>query len=120
MKHTRTSLVLVLAAALLLGFVSSPPAHAATGSPGAIVIKGTVQSIDYLHHAITVNKQTYVVAKNAKFNGVAGFSVLHVGMPIAYSLESPPDNAVPGEPPTPSQTNGPPTISQITWLPGGA
>lgn len=119
MKPVHTFLLLSLGAVLLLGFVSSPPAHAAFGSPGAIVINGTVQSIDYLHHAITVNGQTYAVAKNAKFNGIAGFSVLHVGMPIAYSLESPPDNAVPGDSQTPEQTNGPPTISRIVWLPSG-
>jgi hypothetical protein len=110
----------------LLGLVIAAPSWAAFGAPPAQVIKGTVQSIDYLHHAITVNGQTYAVASNARFSGVAGFSVLHIGMPIAYTLGSAAQTPGPGGmphnadgPAAQTEATGAAVIISITWLPGG-
>lgn len=118
-----------LLAGLLMLLTAAPPSQAAFGSVSQQAIKGTVQKIDYLHHAITVNGQTYAVAQHAQFSGVAGFTVLHIGMPIAYTLGSAVQDQVPGSlPPGPAQPSdpsgqaadaGPPVITSITWLPGG-
>lgn len=124
--HTRR--ILCALAGLAMGLTIAVPAWAAFGAPPMQVLTGKVQNIDYLHHAITVNGQTYAVAANARFRGVAGFSVLHLGMPIAYTLGSasptgqqadtpPPANA--DNPATPTQEAGPAVITSITWLPGG-
>lgn len=120
-------------AALALGCLLATSAFASTGGPVPVIHNGTVQNIDYLHHAIIVNGRTYAVAPNASYSGVAGFSVLHVGMPIAYTLRAAagnagPDNAMPGSPPAdapgrsgpPHANSNPPVITRITWLPGGA
>lgn len=127
-------LSLSLTLALMLSVAIGRPAFAALGATPEQAIKGTVQNIDYLHHAITINGQTYVVAPNARFSGVTGFSILHIGMPIAYVLGSSPvsgsssehhgPQALPPGPPSGDSgmaqpDNGPPVITSITWLPGG-
>ncbi|MGH8377743.1 MAG: hypothetical protein ACRER7_02210 [Gammaproteobacteria bacterium] len=130
-KHT--SRLIGFAILLIAGFALCQPAMAVRGISAGQSIKGTVQQIDYLHHAITVNGQTYAVAPNASFQGVAGFTVLHVGMPIQYTLgygsasqESGPGAMPPGpapgdelkNPATPA-SDSPQVIVSITWLPGG-
>lgn len=107
-----------LFAVLLLCLTASTVTFAAIGTPVVPPIKGTIQNIDYLHHAITVNGQTYAVASQAKFSGIAGFSVLHVGMPIAYILSSPAEASMPGSQPAAQSNTAPPVITHITWLPG--
>lgn len=129
MNIKRKPRLLSLLTGALLGVVMMPSSWAAFGTSPAQVIKGTVQSIDYLHHAISINGQTYAVAPNASYNGVAGFSVLHIGMPIAYTLGSagqnqgpgalPPGPAQPDTPAAQAENSGPPVITSITWLPGG-
>lgn len=107
-------------AVLLLCLMASTTALAALGVPGSTPIQGTIQNIDYVHHAIMVNGQTYAVASSAKFSGVAGFSILHVGMPIAYTLGSSTAGMSPGVAgstnPGPASAD-PPVITSITWLP---
>ena len=131
--HT-SKLLKLLAGALLLGLALAPSSWAAFGESPAQVLKGTVQSIDYLHHAITINGQIYAVAANASYSGVAGFSVLHIGMPIAYTLrdagqfqESATQLPPPSELPLPpgrtakqTRNSGAAVITSIAWLPGGA
>ena len=134
MNTAHTSRLLSLLTAALLGLAMAPSCWAAFGGPPAQVLKGTVQSIDYLHHAITINGQIYAVAVNASYSGVAGFSVLHIGMPIAYTLRDtgqfqesatqlPPPSELPPPPPgsTAKQTrnSGAAVITSIAWLPGG-
>lgn len=109
-------------AAILLAGVFCTPAFAANGGavPDFRVPAGAVQDIDYLHHAITINGQTYAVTPDAKFSGIAGFSVLHVGMPISYVLGK--LSPIPTAPQPTSVTtddNSPPVITAITWLLGG-
>ncbi|MGH8281659.1 MAG: hypothetical protein ACRERZ_05650, partial [Gammaproteobacteria bacterium] len=77
-----------------------------------------VQSIDYQHHAITVNNQVYTIAPQAKFNGIGGFSVLHLGMAVQMLLanaasKSPTDDA------SSTVESAAPEAIQVTWLPGG-
>lgn len=107
-------------ATLLLCLAASTASFAAIGTPVVPAIKGTIQNIDYVHHAITVNGATYAVASNAKFSGVAGFSILHVGMPIAYTLGSSTAGTSPGvagsTDPGPASAD-PPVITSVTWLP---
>lgn len=129
MNASITSRMFGLLAGLLVLLAAAPPSQAAFGSVAQQAIKGTVQNIDYLHHAITVNGQTYAVAQHAQFIGVAGFTVLHVGMPIAYTLGAatssqgagtlPPGPAEPNDPSGQAADTGPPVITSITWLPGG-
>jgi len=129
MYATRTSRLLCVGVALVLFMALGQPARAALGVTVGQGIKGTVQSIDYLHHTITVNGQIYTVAPHASFQGIAGFSVLHIGMPIAYSLgnstekQGPgamPAGAAPGKPMTPEQQIASTSvIVSITWLPAG-
>ncbi len=130
-KHA--SRLVGLAILLIASFALCQPAMAVRGAGAASRLKGTVQSIDYLHHAITVNGQTYAVAPNASFQGVASFAVLHVGMPIQYTLgygygsqESDPGAMPPGPAPGDELKNpaapandSPQVIVSITWLPGG-
>ncbi|MGH8413441.1 MAG: hypothetical protein ACRESX_01775 [Gammaproteobacteria bacterium] len=130
-KHT--SKLIGFAILLIAGFALCQPAMAVRGIASGQSIKGTVQQIDYLHHAITVNGQTYAVAQNATFQGVAGFTTLHVGMPVEYTLgfgstsqESGPGSMPPGPAPgdelknsAPPANNSPQVIISITWLPGG-
>jgi len=125
MNTTRAHRLLGIIAGLMLGSVVSLPTWAAFGGSPAQAFKGTVQSVDYLHHAITVNGQTYAVAENATFSGVASFSVLHIGMPIAYTLgdatQTQGPGATPPSGPAAAQTENAaaPVITSITWLPGG-
>ena len=134
MNATSTHKMLCIIAGLAMGLMVTAPSWAAFGGSPAQPIKGTVQSIDYLHHAITVNGQTYAVAQNASYSGVASFSVLHIGMPIAYVLGSspplgnsaddqdahvlPPGPAI-GDPGMTQTDSAPPVITSITWLPRG-
>jgi len=124
----KTLKILAIVTAALLSFSLSSPSWAVRGRSSEPVFKGTIQGIDYLHHAITVNGQIYAVAATASFNGVASFAVLHIGMPIAYTLGSaepkqepgaPPPGPRPGDPITQAENTGPPVITSITWLPGG-
>lgn len=119
MKAHRLSLLPALLSVLLLGAAISAPAHASTATLPQTVAKGNIQNIDYLHHAITVNGQTYAVAGNAKFSGIGGFSVLHIGMPIAYTLGPASTDAAANGSTTDPASNTPPVITHITWLPGG-
>lgn len=136
MYTTRTHKLLGSIAGGVLGLAISVPTWAAFGGSPGQAVKGTVQGIDYLHHAITVNGQTYTVAQNANFNGVASFSVLHIGMPIAYTLGGAPLSQVKGpgampatgpaamhrgaeDPSAQTAEDGPQVITSITWLPGG-
>ena len=129
MNTSTTSRMFGLLAGLLMLLAAAPPLQAAFGSVSQQAIKGTVQKIDYLHHAITVNGQTYAVAQHAQFSGVAGFTVLHIGMPIAYTLGAAAPNqgsgalpsgpAQPNDPPGQAADASPPVITSITWLPGG-
>ncbi|MBU6421124.1 MAG: hypothetical protein KGQ62_03490 [Gammaproteobacteria bacterium] len=124
----KTLKILAIVTAALLSFSLSSPSWAVRGSSAELVFKGKIQGIDYLHHAITINGQIYVVASTASFIGVASFSVLHIGMPIAYTLGTdepkqepgaPPPGPRPGDPNTQPENTGPPVIISITWLPGG-
>lgn len=133
MSTVHASRFVNLLAGALLGLAMAPSSWAAFGEPPVHILKGTVQSIDYLHHAITINGQIYAVAASASYRGMAGFSVLHVGMPIAYILRdtgqsqmfgavSPPPSELPPPPGgTTKQTvdSGLQVIVSITWLPGG-
>lgn len=111
-------------AAIILAGVVSMPVFAANGGPVPdfnTVNTGTVQEIDYLHHAVTINGHTYAVTEGARFSGIAGFSVLHIGMPISFVLGK--NNAIPAAPQPTTATpddNSPLVITAITWLPGGA
>lgn len=107
-------------AGLLFCLLAAPAAFAAIGTPVSPPIRGTVQNIDYVHHAITVDGHTYVVADTATFTGIGGFSVLHVGMPVAITLSLPATgDPMPGSAPQTQPDNSPPVITHITWLPGG-
>jgi hypothetical protein len=120
-----------LAAALALSLAVCSPVMAMGGYAGGQVIKGVIENIDYQHHSITVNGQTYTVAPTAKYNGVAGFSVLAIGMPVQIMLgetatasSSGPGpttkDPMPNTAPNTQQTNPQPqVIVGITWLPGG-
>ncbi|MGA9851442.1 MAG: hypothetical protein WBR15_00690 [Gammaproteobacteria bacterium] len=138
MYKQRMSFLPGLVGVLILSFTLYQPAMAVNGQSPGQSIRGLVQNIDYLHHAITVNGQTYAVSPYANFYGIASFTILHVGMPIQYTLsnvnnsggpDGPPGGlpvvAPPGQAPGtahggPAQTNnGAPMIISITWLPGG-
>ncbi|MGB9429809.1 MAG: hypothetical protein WCC11_08040 [Gammaproteobacteria bacterium] len=114
MSGKRTVVFMSLVTALVLGLAMSRPALAMGGYTADQLVTGTVQDIDYLHHAITVNGQTYAVSPQAKFSGIAAFSVLHVGMAVQCILDSA-ATSQPGDQPD-SQT---PVITAITWLPTG-
>ncbi|MGB9429803.1 MAG: hypothetical protein WCC11_08010 [Gammaproteobacteria bacterium] len=121
-KHLLSKLRLPgLAAPLLLGLFLAQPAQAMLGSTPLQIGRGLIQNIDYLHHAITVNGQTYAVSPQAKFSGIAAFSVLHIGMPISFALDNAPEKTPATDPSVPVQTSSdtPLEIVQITWLPGG-
>lgn len=109
-------------AALALACLLSAPAFAATGGavPDFKAHTGTIQNIDYLHHAITVDGRTYAVTPGARFTGIAGFSVLHIGMPISFVLSQPRSILDPPQSTAAAPDNTPVVITQITWLPGGA
>ncbi len=109
-----------LAAALTLSLAVCSPVMAMGGYAGSQVIKGLIENIDYQQHSITVNGQTYAVSPTAKFSGVAGFSVLSIGMPIQIMLGATTGNITPGDAPsTPAASSQPQVIVGITWLPGG-
>ena len=112
-----------LATAFTLSITLCTPLMAMGGYASDQVGKGLIQGINYQHHSITVNGQTYTVSPNAKFSGVAAFSVLSIGMPIQFMLgdtasgqapEPMPDNAA-----TIQAVNQPQMIISITWLPAG-
>ena len=107
---------------LILSFTVSQPVMAMGGYAGDEVAKGLIQSIDYQHHSVTVNGQTYAVSPSAKFSGVAGFSVLSIGMPIQYMLGDIASSQMPEPMPNPNLADADtsqPVIVAITWLPGG-
>lgn len=106
-----------LAGLLLLGGVSSPTCFAMGGYTPDQMLTGMVQNIDYLHHTITVNGQTYAVSARAKFTGIGGFSVLHIGMPIECMLSSLPTAGPDSS--TPSSDTVP-VIIAVTWTPGSS
>ncbi|MGH8279469.1 MAG: hypothetical protein ACRETQ_07900 [Gammaproteobacteria bacterium] len=119
MPSTRPFRSARLLLALLIACAVCPPLWAAFGSPGEPVKYGVVQEVDYLHHAITVNGQTYSVAENARFSGIGGFPVLYSGMPIAYTLGPLARHGSPGAPAANGHNHAPPVITHITWRPGG-
>lgn len=106
-----------LASLLLLGIASSRNSFAMGGYTPDQMLTGKVQSIDYQHHAITVNGQTYAVSELAKFTGIGGFSVLHIGMPVECMLSNTP--AADTDDSTP-QSDTAPVIIAVTWVPGSA
>ena len=128
-KHA--SLFVSLAAGLILVFALNQSALAMGGYAGSQVIRGLIENIDYQTHSITVNGQTYPVAPSAKFSGIAGFSVLSVGMPIQIMLGETATSSGPGPTHGPKQEPVPATAANtqsdtqphvivgITWLPGG-
>lgn len=117
-KHA--SLFVSLAAVLILAFAVNQPAMAMGGYAGDQVGKGLIRSIDYQHHSITVNGHTYAVSPAAKFSGIAGFSVLSIGMPIQFMLSATAGSVTPGDAATThAASSQPQVIVGITWLPGG-
>ena len=114
--------VVFLSGSLLLGLVTTPTALAMGGYTSDQLVTGMVQDIDYTHHAITVNGQTYAVSDTAKFSGIGGFSVLHIGMPVECMLSSVPDEQADGDasPSADQSSDQTPVIVAITWVPGGA
>lgn len=113
MKHIIPAVA--LASLLLLG-TSGRASFAMGGYTPDQVLTGTVQSIDYLHHTITINGQTYAVSAQAKFTGIGGFSVLHIGMPVECRLSNPP--AVDSE--NDAASSAAAVIIAVTWAPGSA
>lgn len=108
------------AAALTLGLAVCSPIMAMGGYSGDQVGKGLIQSIDYQHHTITVNGQTYAVSPHAKFGGVASFSVLSIGMPVQFMLGSTVSTTAPSNVASNQNADQSEVIVGITWLPGGA
>lgn len=112
-----------LAAVVILSLAVCQPLMAMGGYTPDQFGTGLIQKIDYLHHTITVNGQTYAVSPAAKFSGVAAFSVLSIGMPIKFMLGNTVNDQGPGHMPaaaTDGQATHPPQmITGITWLPGG-
>jgi hypothetical protein len=108
-----------LAGLLLLGGVSSPTCFAMGGYTPDQMLTGAVQSIDYLHHTITVDGQTYAVSPQAKFTGIGGFSVLHIGMPVQCMLSSATATG-PDDDTQPLPSDVMPVIIAVTWTPGSA
>ncbi|HVC37393.1 MAG TPA: hypothetical protein VNF46_03215 [Gammaproteobacteria bacterium] len=123
MFEKRTSLFMGLAAGLILALTLNQPVMAMGGYTGDQVGKGLIQKIDYLHHTITVNGQTYAVSPTAKFNGVAAYSILSIGMPIQFMLGDTASSDMPGPKPARATVNTagnqPQMIVSITWLPAG-
>ncbi|MGH8398769.1 MAG: hypothetical protein ACRETA_11075 [Gammaproteobacteria bacterium] len=118
MSGNRASLFMGLAIVLILNLAVSRPVSAMGGYTSAQVVTGTVQSIDYLHHAITVNNQVYTISPQAKFNGIGAFSVLHVGMAVQMLLADAASNS-PDSQSAATESTAPEAI-QVTWLPSGA
>jgi len=109
-----------VAAALTLSLAVCSPLMAMGGYAGDQVGKGLIRSIDYQHHSITVNGHTYAVSPAATFSGIAGFSVLSIGMPIQFMLSATASRVMPGDAPaTQTAPSQPHVIIGITWLPGG-
>jgi len=109
-----------LAAALTLSLAVCSPLMAMGGYAGDQVGKGLIRSIDYQHHSITVNGHTYAVSPAAKFSGIAGFSVLSIGMPIQFMLSATASSVTPGDAATThAASSQPQVIVGIAWLPGG-
>lgn len=106
-----------LIAGLLLGFAASRASFAMGGYTPDQMLTGAVQSIDYLHHTITVNGQTYAVSPQAKFTGIGGFSVLHIGMPVQCMLSSVAATGMDNDT-QPSEVA--PVIIAVTWTPGSS
>ncbi len=135
MFKRRTFMLHNLAAFLILSCAVNQPLMAMGSFAADQVVTGTVQNIDYLHHSITVNGQTYAVSPKAQFHGIGGFSVLHIGMPIRFMLGGatpdrgpsippvfrgigkPPGSQAPGTSPPARTASPPPVIIDITWLP---
>ncbi|MDE2090950.1 MAG: hypothetical protein KGJ08_03480 [Gammaproteobacteria bacterium] len=109
-----------LATAFTLSITLCTPLMAMGGYASDQVGKGLIQGINYQHHSITVNGQTYTVSPNAKFSGVAAFSVLSIGMPIQFMLGTTSSSVTPGDAVTTrAASSQPQVIMGITWLPGG-
>lgn len=106
-----------LLAGLLLGFAAGRASFAMGGYTPDQMLTGAVQSIDYLHHSITVDGQTYAVSPQAKFIGIGGFSVLHIGMPVQCMLSSATATSADDDM-QPSDVV--PVIIAVTWTPGSS
>lgn len=114
---TKPVITATLFAGLLLGFAAGRASFAMGGYTSDQMLTGPVQSIDYVHHAITVDGQTYAVSPQAKFTGIGGFSVLHIGMPVQCMLSS----ATTTGPDADTQPSAVvPVIIAVTWTPGSA
>jgi hypothetical protein len=109
-----------LAVVFLLSLAVCRPLMAMGGYTADQIGTGLIEKIDYLHHSITVNGQTYTVSSKATFNGVAAFSVLNIGMPIRYMLGNTTTSGAPSGAPASNQAvSQPQVIVSITWLPAG-
>lgn len=111
---------------LILSLILCTPLMAMGGYTGSQIGRGQIQKIDYQHHTITVNGETFAVSPTARYKGVGGFSVLSVGMPIQYLLGNttssnfgPPDGTPPKDSGNQAPSSPSNTIVSITWLPGG-
>lgn len=78
--YRRLMLVIALSAGLALSL-------AASASDYFPSLRGTIDSIDFLKHTISVNNHTYPVSSKASYTGAQGFGVLSQGMNIEYFLE---------------------------------
>ncbi|MDE2235684.1 MAG: hypothetical protein KGK44_09070 [Gammaproteobacteria bacterium] len=119
MTHSR-----IQAVVLFLALAVCSPLMAMGGYSSDQIGQGQIRKIDYQHHTITVNGETYAVSPTAKYSGIGGFSVLGVGMSIRYTLgneiskDTDPD-ASPSNIISQQAVNVPQMIVAITWLPGG-
>ena len=78
--------------ALLLGLATC---QAALANRPVEVFQGSIETIDYGNHAITVNHQSYKVSPRASFTGVTGFESLQQGMQVRFILATPPSGSEP-------------------------
>jgi hypothetical protein len=72
--------LLVLTAALAV----DPVALASKYFPS---FQGTIDSVDFIKHTISVNHHTYPVSSKAIYRGAQGFGVLSSGMHIEFSVD---------------------------------
>ena len=49
--------------------------------------QGTIDSVDFIKHTITVNHATYPVSAQAIYHGTPGFGMLSKGLHIEFSLD---------------------------------